>query len=219
MNEFYLLIDRGDGPKVEPLYGVPRFPDAPDTDHDWGMAFFQTLFTGRTQRPKRRVTPRVAAPTGPFKKRTGPPPLPGQRNALHNLDYLGTGARFQSGRNIQFGPRTGAPVGEWIDVVSTWVLRTRFDPYPNSTAGDWRVEFLDGFACNYPNTPGSVFTDFFNSSSKGAFIYYRCKVNKRFYIEEKDAFRKPDQKQLFLRDVSPMEGSRQAERAFIEGEL
>lgn len=149
--------------------------------------------------------PKVGAP------RVAPPPLPSQRN----LDQLGTGADFRSHRltgGFESDAPTLAPVNAWVDVVSTWVLRARFDPHPDlpngqkSQTGDWKVEFLDGSLVAFRMTPAADWIDFFQSSSKGSYIYHKCKLAGRAYDTLRGPQRKVSAKHRFLRDVTRNEG-------------
>ncbi len=142
--------------------------------------------------------------------KAAPPPLPAQRD----LDRLGTGAEFTSHR-LTGGFENDAilaPVNAWVDVVSTWVLRARFDPHPDlpdgrkSQLGDWKVEFLDGSLVNYDMTPAADWVDFFQSSSKGHYILERCKNANRPYTLLRGPQRKVSAKQRFIRDVTRNEG-------------
>lgn len=79
-------------------------------------------------------------------------------------------------------------VGEWYDVLSTWLLRIRFDwashwgkgpPFGepvdaadlNDSIGYISIEFLNGFIAQYTQ-PFKVFFDLLNSSSKGKFMWW-----------------------------------------------
>ena len=138
----------------------------------------------------------------PEPKRVEPPPLPGQRN----LDRLGTGADYRSHRLTGITEVQGAPVNAWVDVVSTWVLRSRFDMQEGASTGDWMVEFLDGSLVVYRNTTPDVWGDFFNSPSKGLFIHYRCAVVGRAYDTLRGPQRVVTDKHRKLRDVLRNEG-------------
>ncbi len=88
-----------------------------------------------------------------------------------------------------YGGDEDAPLDAWIDCVSTWVERYRFEPYPAGTHGEMVIEFLDGAVCSYPNTPNADFFDLHNSSSKGMWVYYQCKLKDRPYKEVRKAFK------------------------------
>lgn len=147
----------------------------------------------------------VALPIARHAPRVEPPPLPGQRD----LNQLGTGADYRSHRGAGLGDTIqGAPLDSWVDVVSTWVLRSMYrtthDVEGNpAQVGDWYVEFLDGSLVVYHNTSNDVWVDFFNSSSKGQFIYYRCKEIHRDYETLRGPQRTVSNKHRFLRDVLP----------------
>lgn len=141
----------------------------------------------------------------------GPPPIP---SSHVNLDRLGTGARFKSNRLtwLTSGSETAAPLGDWVDMVSTWVLRSKYDSYVylfgDQGLGDWTVEFLNGAEVVYHDTPASIWNEFFNSSSKGMFIYYRCKEEGRPYELIREGTRTVTAKQKKIRDATRNEGSR-----------
>lgn len=142
--------------------------------------------------------------------RAQPPPLPGSRD----LDRLGTGADYRSHRLTGMDQLQGAPLDSWVDVVSTWVYRSMFkapqggQDGQSPSSGDWYVEFLDGSLVVYHGTPFDVWRDFFNSSSKGQFIYYRCKETHRPYETLRGPQRAVSAKHRKIRDVTRHEGSR-----------
>lgn len=165
----------------------------------------------------------VPPPLPPSYRRKEPPPLPRTRvpplrgiQRDIDLNRLGTGANFRSHRltwlNAPRGAMSGAPLNEWVDVVSTWVLRSRFDPgfalFGDSGTGDWQVEFLNGAEVIYHDTPVTIWTEFFNSSSKGMFIYYRCKEEGRAYELIQEGYREVTAKQRKIRDAIKNEGLR-----------
>lgn len=149
-------------------------------------------------------------PPLPTRKRPlgSPPPTPRERD----LNRFGTGARFRSHRLTWLQGDHGAPLNDWVDMVSTWVLRSRYDSdlylFGDEGTGDWTVEFLDGATVVYHDTPASVWSEFFSSSSKGMFIYYRCKEEGRPYDLLREGSRKVTAKQKRIRDVLRNEGSR-----------
>lgn len=113
-----------------------------------------------------------------------PPPLPSERANLGPVFE----SPFRSDRERYGEIDLAAPLNEWVDVVSTWVNRARFEPYvylvdpwAEDVAGDWYVEFDDLALVVYPDTPITVWEEFVNSSSKGMFIHYRCKEEGRSY--------------------------------------
>lgn len=165
----------------------------------------------------RREFPRREPPPLPNR---GPPPLPKTRKAPVtalgrdvDLNRLGTGAKFRSNRLTPWvTPDVAAPLNEWVDVVSTWVLRSRYDSYVylfgDEGLGDWTVEFLDGATVVYHDTPAKIWDEFFTSSSKGMFIYYRCKEEGRPYELIREGTRTVTAKQRFIREAIKNEGSR-----------
>lgn len=152
-----------------------------------------------------------------------PPPLPGTRKKPlgtpppspreRDLNRLNTGARFRSHRLTWLTQGdSGAPLNDWVDMVSTWVLRSRYDPdtflFGDEGTGDWTVEFLNGAEVVYHDTPAKIWSEFFASSSKGMFIYYRCKEEGRPYDLLREGSRTVTAKQKRIRDVLRNEGSR-----------
>ncbi len=147
-------------------------------------------------------------PPLPARRVLRPPPLPSSRNldqaqAAPEDNFRSNRTTGDLGDDIR-----GAPMGgEWVSVTSTWVLRSSFKRHPElpngqpSMKGDWFVEFLDGSLVVYRMTGVDVWGDFFNSSSKGQFIYYRCKETHREYELLRGPSRKVTAKHRKIRDV------------------
>jgi hypothetical protein len=77
--------------------------------------------------------------------------------------------------------QTSAPVGDWVSFQSTWILKARFDFYPNqeerddipnnSRRGALYVQFLSYAMVEYHNVPVGIWQLLYGAPSKGRFLH------------------------------------------------